>query len=373
VKLRAIGLGLLLTCAAVLADGQNPGAVFLEIWPGARPTALGGAFASTADDASATYYNQGGLAFVNRNYATLMHSNWLPGLYPGMYYEFAGFTHEFKDKGTMGVNVVYLTTGKTEVTGSDGQPLGEYTTFDIASGVAYGFPITSKLGAGIGVKFIYSFLVPDWVWALLPELGITSGGTGTTWAADAGVLYKPWNSLWLGAALSNFGPNIAYTSSGEADPLPRTLRLGIRYTPVETRLFRLSFTPEVTKILVGMFYDENPNNPSPFATKLWYELWEAWKHFGIEANYANFLSARVGYFEDITGARGGIVVDQGGTTTHISLADYLFKKNQGKLHSLGLTYGGGLEFKRFAFDISFDGLIYDFPTNNMKFSFSYQF
>ena len=373
-KLRAIGLGLLLVCSAAFSGGQNPGAVFLEIWPGARPTSMGGAFAATADDASATYYNPGGLAFIGRNYATLMHSNWLPGLYPGMYYEFAGFTHEFKDKGTMGLNVVYLTTGKTEVTGSDGQPLGEYTTFDIASTVGYGFPITSKLGAGLGVKFIYSFLVPDWVWALLPELGITSGGTGTTWAADAGVLYKPWNSLWLGAALSNIGPNIAYTSSGEADPLPRTLRLGVRYSPVQTKLFRLSLTPEISKVLVGMFYDQNPNSPSPFATKLWYELWEAWKHFGVEACYANFVTARVGYFEDITGARGGIVVDRGDQNTmHIALADYLFKKNQGKLKSLGLTYGGGLEFKRFAFDISFDGLIYDFPTNNMKFSFSYQF
>jgi hypothetical protein len=373
VKLRAIGLGLLLTCAALFADGQNPGAVFLEIWPGARPTALGGSFAATADDASATFYNQGGLAFVSRNYATLMHSNWLPGLYPGMYYEFAGFTHEFKGKGTMGVNVIYLTTGKTEVTNSDGQSLGEYTTFDMASTVAYGFPISDKLGVGIGVKFIYSFLVPNWVWALLPELGITSGGTGTTWAADAGVLYKPWNSLWLGAALSNLGPNIAYTSSGEADPLPRMLRLGIRYTPVDTRLFRLSFTPEIQKVLVGMFYNQDQNNPTPFADQLWYELWEAWKSFGIEASYANFLTGRVGYFEDITGQRGGIVVDQGGTTSHIALADFLFKKNQGTFKSLGLTYGGGLEFKRFAFDISFDGMIYDFPTSNLKFSFSYQF
>lgn len=373
-KIRAIGLGLLLAGTAAFAGGQNPGAVFLEIWPGARPTSLGGAFAATADDASSTYYNQGGLAFITGNYATLMHSNWLPGLYPGMYYEFAGFTHEFQSRGTLGINVVYLTTGKTEVTGSDGQPLGEYTTFDIASTVGYGFPITDKLGAGIGMKFIYSFLVPDWVWALLPELGITSGGTGTTWAADAGVLYKPWNSLWIGASLANFGPNIAYTSSGESDPLPRTLRLGLRYTPIQNKSFRLSLTPEISKVLVGMFYQQNPNNPTPFSTQLWYELWEAWKHFGIEASYAEFVTARVGYFEDVTGARGGIVVDRGDqNTVHISLADYLFKKNQGKLKSLGLTYGGGLTFKRLAFDVSFDGMIYDFPTNNMKFSFSYQF
>ena len=233
-----------------------------------------------------------------------MHSNWLPGLYPGMYYEYAGFTHAVPGKGTIGANVIYLTTGKTEVTGSNGENLGEYTTFDIAATVAYGFPVASKVGVGIGMKFIYSFLVPDWVWALLPELGITSGGTGTTWAADAGVLYKPWKSLWVGAAVSNLGPNIAYTTSGESDPLPRMLRVGIRYTPVDNNVFRLSITPEVTKVLVGMFYDADPNNPEPFLTKLQYELWEAWKSFGVEASYAKFVTARVGYFEDITGRSG---------------------------------------------------------------------
>ena len=56
-RLSALG-GVLLLAGMACAAGQNPGAVFLEIWPGARPTALGGAFAATADDASATYYNR---------------------------------------------------------------------------------------------------------------------------------------------------------------------------------------------------------------------------------------------------------------------------------------------------------------------------
>ncbi|MEO0108970.1 MAG: PorV/PorQ family protein [candidate division WOR-3 bacterium] len=352
--------------------GQNPGAVFLEIWPAARPTALAGAFAATADDPSATYYNQGGLGFMTGNHATLMHCNWLPGLYPGMYYEFGGFTHQFPNKGTLGVSAIYLTTGKTDVIDMNGNNLGSYTTFDFSTMASYGFQMTPQIGAGVGVKFIYSFLVPDWVFKAMPELGIDNGGSGTTWAVDAGALYKPSSRLSVGLSVANLGPNIAYTSSGESDPLPRTLRLGLRYSPVHNDLVRVSVLPEVTQILVGMFYD--PENKKTLGQEIRYEFDESWKHFGVEACYYNFLFARVGYFEDITGARGGIVVDRGdGLTDHISLIKFLTTKNPGTFKSLGLTYGGGLQWGGFNFDISFDNMIYDFPTNNMKLSFSYRF
>jgi hypothetical protein len=359
---------------ALSSEGQNPGAVFLEIWPGARPTALGGAFAATADDVSATYYNQAGLSFLAGDQATLMHSPWLPGLYPGMYYEFAGYAHEFKDKGTLAGNIIYLTTGKTDVIDYQGNNLGQYTTFDFSATAGYGFKVAPQLGVGVGLKFIYSFLVPDWVFKAMPELGIEAGGTGTTWAADAGVLYKPWDKLWLGASVANLGPNIAYTSSGESDPLPRTLRLGLRYSPVANQLLRVSITPEITKILVGMFYD--PDNTKPFSQELQYEVWEAWKSIGVEASYFNLLTARVGYFEDVTGARGGVVlVDDQGSKQHISAWDAVFNRSKypGKFKSLGITFGGGLQYKGFAFDASFDNMIYDFETSNMKFSLAYKF
>jgi hypothetical protein len=376
-RLAAIGLGVLLAATVAFpSGGQNPGAVFLEIWPGTRPTALAGAFASTADDASATYYNDGGLPFVEGNYATLQHANWLPGLYPGMYYEFAGFTHEFKQKGTLGFNVIYLTTGKTDVVNSSGVPLGSYTTFDFATTAGYGFKIAPNLGAGVGLKFIYSFLVPDWVWQAMPELGIDAGGTGTTWAADFGLMYKPLHNLQLGASVANLGPNIAYTTSGASDPLPRTLRVGVLYSPVDNPTLRVSLLPEVSKILVGMFY-QDPNNPQTFMQQLQYEWWEAWKSMGVEVCWADFVVARVGYFEDITGARGGIVFGDpttGLSDEHVSITDAIFRSHSGKaFKSLGLTYGGGLKYKGFAFDASFDNLIYDFPTSNMKFSLSYNF
>jgi hypothetical protein len=351
---------------------QNPGAVFLIIWPAARPTSLAGAFTAISDDASSVYYNPGGLAFLPGTNATLMHCNWLPGLWPGMYYEYLGLAHNFPERGTAGFNFIYLTTGETDVVNERGEFLGRYTTFDLAPTFGYGFPVLPNLGVGISAKFIYSFLVPDWVWKVMPELGIERGGTGISWAFDAGVLYKPFNSLNVGVSVANLGPNIAYTSSGESDPLPRMLRVGIAYYPLKNDMFTVCITPEITKILVGIFSDSTKSFGEQFSA----EWRDAWKSLGVEAGLnlnvvAGFL--RLGYFEDITAQRGGLVFEKDGQTYHYSVADLFSRRSLGSFKSLGGTFGGGIRFQRFQFDIGIDQLIYDFSTSNYKFSFSYQF
>lgn len=367
---KRIWLALIAGFGTALAS-QNPGAVFLMIWPGARPTAMAGAFTSIADDASAMYYNPGGLGFLEGTHITVQHANWLPGLYEGMYYENLGVTHRIQSSGTVGFNAIYLTTGETEVVNERGEFLGRYTTFDLTPGFYYGYPILPKVGVGIGAKLIYSFLVPDWVWKVMPELGIEQGGTGLTWAVDAGVLYKPFSFLNFGAAIANIGPNISYTSSGESDPLPRMLRLGFTYYPVQSGIVKVGITPEVTKILVGMFYD--PEGEKSFSRMLREELRGTWKSLGIEAGFANLVFARVGYFEDLDGQRGGITLEKDGTSRHYGLGDLLTRRNLGDFRTIGLTFGGGLEYARFKFDISVDQMIYDFPTSNYKFSLSYRF
>ncbi|MBI5805019.1 PorV/PorQ family protein [candidate division TA06 bacterium] len=52
------------TYAWAISEG---GAIFLMIRPGARPSGMGSAFCAIADDATATYYNPAGLAFLKRN------------------------------------------------------------------------------------------------------------------------------------------------------------------------------------------------------------------------------------------------------------------------------------------------------------------
>ena len=64
---------LLLTAAIIILSTAQAwaisegGAIFLMIRPGARPSGMGSAFCAIADDATATYYNPAGLAFLKRN------------------------------------------------------------------------------------------------------------------------------------------------------------------------------------------------------------------------------------------------------------------------------------------------------------------
>ena len=52
-------------------------AAFLEIGPGAVATAMGGAFVSIANDATALYWNPAGISDFTNNEVTIFHANWI--------------------------------------------------------------------------------------------------------------------------------------------------------------------------------------------------------------------------------------------------------------------------------------------------------
>jgi hypothetical protein len=360
--------------AGVAEASRNPGAVFLLIWPTARTTALAGAMTGLADDQDAACWNPGGLGFQQSLGGCLSGGSWLPGLYPGMYYTYASAGY-----GTVGIlpggrnlnvglDYIYLTTGETDVVDEHGNFLGRYTTYDRAIGLHAGAQVTQQLGVGTNVKFIQSYLVPDWIWQMMPELGIDAGGTGNDVAVDLGALYQPAKYAGIGLTLVNIGPNIAYTSSGETDPLPLVLRIGGCLTPLDDQLFRVRVLLEADKILVGAFYDTT--NTKPFGRKLNEELRDAWKSVAFEATFLQLFAIRAGYFEDLTGQRGGIVMrNRDGNTYHYGLGDVLTRRNLGVCRSIGVCWGIAFCYKdHVRLDVSSDAAIYDFPTSNTKVS-----
>lgn len=309
---------------------SQAGAIFLAIYPGARPNGMGTCFTAIADDAMSTYYNDAGMAFQNKTDITLMHANWLTGLYPDMYYEYIGIVHELKGIGKIGANLIYLTTGETEAVDPDGNTIGRFKSFDLSFKVSYAAKFYENLSFGIGGKIIYSYLVPRWILEKIYGPQEKGGGSGSSWAIDASLLYKsPIEGLDVGASLQNIGPNIKYLESGESDPLPRTLRIGVAYSPLRTKTNKLTIMGELTKILVGV-----TRNVSD-------EWADTWRGIGIEYTLSEFLSIRGGYFWDVIGER------------------------------VGPTFGGGIRFANLEFDIGVDSEIYDFPTDNYRFSLYY--
>ncbi len=362
----------LLFSNTLLAQAKRPGAVFLMIWPGAKPTSLGGAYTAISDDALATYYNVGGLAFINGANIAAQHVNWLPGLWPGMYYEYLAFATSYK-RGAFGFNVIYLTTGKTRVEFEDGTQ-AEFATYDIALGVNYAHRINERIGVGGTIKYIYSFLAPEWVLSKIPGFENRKGGAGSSWALDLGIKYNILKTLSIGTTIQNIGPGITFVVGSSPDPLPLMLRVGYKWEAFRYKdsLFTLSLTTDFTKVLVSLFFiDENKT----FSERLGEEFSSIWRSDGIELSYMKMFFFRLGYFIDSEGARGGVFVQQIDEVgiKHVDLWEYLLHRNKYEFKKLGFTIGGGFSVKNFSLDIGIDEFIYDFSTTNKKISVSYSF
>jgi hypothetical protein len=340
----------------------GPGAILL--WPTARSTALAGAMTGLADEADAAFFNPAGLAFQTTAKASLSYGNWLPGLYPGMLYGSAIGGAPIRlpildgHSAYISGNLTCLTAGETDIVNERGKYLGRVTTWGGTAGFRLAILLSSRLGAGVGLKVLHDSRYWDWGWGIQDE--------GTAAAADFAVLYRPLSRISIGAAIDNLGPTLVYRPSGEPDDLPRIARIGLCWTGINSRDVRLRVMPELDKLLLGMFRDTTGRKP--LGRQLQGEWHDVRKAIGIEATAFDLLSLRLGYFEDLTNQLGGVVLEnKDGQTYHYGLWDALSRKGLGQTKSIGLCWGFGIGYKDyFRVDVSSDAAIYDFDTSNWK-------
>lgn len=256
----------------------------LIIPPGARANGMGESYVALAQDATAAWWNAGGLAFVKgRNFA-FMHSQLVPDLASDVYYEFLGYSNEIGGVGTLAFSVVYLTYGESIATNSEGTPLGTFTSWEGSGVASFAMPVTDHLGMGLSVKFIRVDYAPADVTIENEE------GAGTSFAVDVGALYaNPEQNLSLGLALTNMGPDISFIDREQSDPLPITLRGGVAYTLMSDEVSNLLVSFDLEQSLVWLIDSDTKHRRS--------EIW----HVGTEYRYVNLLSGRVGYIYDKDG------------------------------------------------------------------------
>jgi hypothetical protein len=296
-----MGLGLFSNLFAV----SESAVLFLLISPGARASGMGESFVALADDATASYWNPAGLAFLEGKELVLMHCKWLPGLVDDMYYEFATYAHHIKSiGGTIGANVTYLNMGEQVWTGEAGEERGRFFSYDFAISLSYGTKINPNLGIGVTMKYIQSMLAPSWV-----QVGEQKdSGSGNAFAVDLGILWKiPFvRGLNFGVNLSNMGPKITYADAAQADPLPTNLKLGFAYRVLDTEYNRIILTAETNKLLVV----KDGDKVDPF----YKAIFTAWgdgsisdqlkrliSSVGVEYVYNNMIFLRAGYYYDESG------------------------------------------------------------------------
>jgi hypothetical protein len=164
-------------------------AAFLRIPVGSRGTAMGSAFVSIADDASAMFWNPAGIASMSGYSLLIDHSPWLPGID----FNYFGIVLPFPIFGNIGINTTVMTTEEMLVTTPD-QPMGtgeRFSAASIAVGITYSRNLTHRFSVGGNFKYINETIFHC---------------SASGFAFDIGTLYTtPFYGIRLGTSISNVG------------------------------------------------------------------------------------------------------------------------------------------------------------------------
>lgn len=162
---------------------------FLGIDVGPRGTAMGSAYVSVANDATAMYWNPAGIARLSNFQAVFSNTRWIADLT----FNYAGVVVPLGDFGNIGVNATFLTMDQIERT-TIVQPDGTGELFDAASyavGLSYGRKLSEQFSIGLNAKFI-------------DERLYHSDAIG--FGLDVGAQFNThFNGLMLGMSISNYG------------------------------------------------------------------------------------------------------------------------------------------------------------------------
>jgi len=183
-------------------------APFLNVGMGARAIAMGGAYVSMANDATALFWNPAGIATMQGSEAVFNHSEWIADIN----FDFAGVALNLGNIGSFGLFGNFMTIGEMDVT-TELYPDGTGQRFNSGSytmGVSYARALTDRFAIGANVKYVHEYIM-------------NSGANGI--ALDIGTVFTTqFRGLRLGAAITNFGTKMRMTGRDllvqhDTDPL----------------------------------------------------------------------------------------------------------------------------------------------------------
>ena len=186
-------------------------ATYLEIPVGAPAIAMGGAFVSVANDATALYWNPAGIALIPRNEVVAVHTNWIADTK----FDFGAFVLPLGDFGALGFSFTSLSMADMKVrTVEQQEGTGEYfSAVDLAAGISYARKLSDRFAIGFTGKYLQQSIWHE---------------KASAFAIDAGTSFRTdlLGGIVIGATLTNFGT--AMQLSG------RDTRQFIRIDPTKT-------------------------------------------------------------------------------------------------------------------------------------------
>lgn len=203
---------LLFLTGSVVSAGEvtktgTTAAKFLSIGVGPRAIAMGGAFTSVADDATAMYWNPSGIALINKYQVVFTQSNWIADVKVN----YIGVTIPGGSIGTFGVNITALTMDDMLVT-TEQNPEGtgdKFSAGDYAFGLTYARMLYENFMIGINAKYVRQDI---------------SNSSASSFALDIGTLFTtPFWGINFSTSITNFGTKLQMSGSDlivQHDPDP---------------------------------------------------------------------------------------------------------------------------------------------------------
>ncbi len=193
IKTLSLIIALLFTLSVNAQEGVSKtgttAAKFLSIGIGAKANAMGGAFSSIADDATALYWNPAGIASINEYQTYFSHT----AMFADINLNYFGFVLPVGAIGNVGLSVTALDYGEMEVT-TEFNPDGTGETFTAGSyafGISYARNITDDFILGVTAKYIREDI-------------FNSSASG--FAFDIGTIFNtPFYGVKFASSITNYG------------------------------------------------------------------------------------------------------------------------------------------------------------------------
>ncbi|QXD14091.1 PorV/PorQ family protein [Rhodocaloribacter litoris] len=288
-RLLGVVAALLIGWVAPSAAAQKVGTTsfqFLKVMPVARATAMGDAYAALARGAEALFWNPAGLALTDGIEVTGTHIPYLVDTRISS----AGLAFALGDFGRLGLQIQYVDYGDLVETRTDLLGFNADGTFNPgltgntfspqawAFGLSYGRALNDQFRIGLTGKYVYESLYNGNTTFTDPQSGAVYNTGAGVLLFDFGLQYDTgFRSLQLGAAVQNFGAEVAFVEESFAAPL--TFRLGVAANLIGPGAL---LQPHAGQRLTVVYDLHQPND------------YDQQMHLGLEYAFAEVLTLRAG-------------------------------------------------------------------------------
>ena len=164
-------------------------AQFLKIGVGAKPMAMGGAYAAAGQDVFSLYWNASGITEVNEFALNVTQTQW----FADITHSFVGIVLPVMENSAIGLHSIFLKTDPIQITTIE-SPRGTnefYEVSDLAIAVSYAQRVVDFLSIGMTGKYIHQAIYNESASGIAFDLSST--------------LNIPFKGMKMGMNFSNFG------------------------------------------------------------------------------------------------------------------------------------------------------------------------